>query len=64
MPALMLLPIWLASEYLQWRFATGETNVAYWVHIGGLVAGALIGARAPSRAIRGESSACSTPEFR
>ncbi len=42
MPALMLLPIWLASEYLQWRFATGETNVAYWVHIGGLVAGALI----------------------
>ncbi len=42
MPALMLLPIWLASEYLQWRFSAGETNVAYWVHIGGLIAGALI----------------------
>lgn len=37
-PALFILPLWLAKE-LYGHFFT-ETNIAYWAHIGGLLAGA------------------------
>ena len=36
-PALFILPLWLAKE-LYGHFFT-ETNIAYWAHIGGLLAG-------------------------
>lgn len=41
-PALLLLPVWLGWELLQ--FFMAETNVAYDAHIGGIVTGALLAA--------------------
>ncbi len=40
-PALLLLPIWLAIEAVQWALAP-ESRVAYDAHIGGFVAGAVL----------------------
>lgn len=39
-PALLILPLWLAKELYGHFFV--ESNTAYWAHIGGLVAGALL----------------------
>ncbi len=45
-PALVLLPVWLANEGYQWslqdRGPLGGAGVAYGAHIGGLCAGALL----------------------
>ncbi len=40
-PALLLLPIWLAIEAVQWALSP-ESRVAYSAHIGGFVAGAAL----------------------
>lgn len=40
-PALLLLPLWLGWELLQWTLRDGE-RVAYEAHAGGIVAGALL----------------------
>jgi membrane associated rhomboid family serine protease/cbb3-type cytochrome oxidase subunit 3 len=40
-PALALLPVWLAIEAVQWAFSSGS-RIAYSAHIGGFLAGALI----------------------
>lgn len=37
-PALLVLPLWLGKEFYGYFFI--ESNVAYWAHIGGLMAGA------------------------
>ena len=42
MPALWLLPIWIANELWQWTSGT-EESVAYAAHLGGFLAGAAIG---------------------
>lgn len=39
-PALLVLPLWLAKELYGHFFE--ESNTAYWAHIGGLIAGALL----------------------
>lgn len=39
-PALLVLPLWLAKELYGHFFE--DTNTAYWAHIGGLLAGALM----------------------
>jgi hypothetical protein len=39
-PALALLPVWIAIEVLAW-VAQPDSPVAYWAHLGGFVAGAL-----------------------
>jgi membrane associated rhomboid family serine protease len=39
-PALLLLPVWLAIEAVQWTLSS-EPRVAYGAHIGGFLAGAL-----------------------
>jgi membrane associated rhomboid family serine protease len=39
-PALLLLPVWLAIEAVQWALSPGS-RVAYTAHIGGFLAGAL-----------------------
>lgn len=39
-PALALLPVWIANEVLQWNLA-GTSRVAYSAHLGGFAAGAL-----------------------
>lgn len=41
MPAIVLLPVWLANECYQ-LFFSGASHVAYVAHIGGLAAGALL----------------------
>jgi membrane associated rhomboid family serine protease len=41
-PAIVLLPIWLANELVQ-LFFSGITHVAYVAHIGGLLCGAVVG---------------------
>lgn len=41
-PAIILLPLWLANEYLQLRFGN-DTHVAYAAHMGGLAGGGLLG---------------------
>ncbi len=41
-PALALLPIWVANEVFQWMSSGGESRVAYSAHLGGLATGALI----------------------
>jgi membrane associated rhomboid family serine protease len=41
-PALALLPIWIANEVFQWMASGGESRVAYGAHLGGFAAGALI----------------------
>jgi membrane associated rhomboid family serine protease len=41
-PAILLLPIWIANEFYQLFFG-GVSHVAYVAHIGGLVSGALLG---------------------
>ncbi len=40
-PALALLPVWIANELYQWA-QTPQSRVAYAAHLGGFVAGALI----------------------
>jgi membrane associated rhomboid family serine protease len=40
-PALLLLPLWLGWELLQWTLRDGE-RVAYEAHAGGIVAGAVL----------------------
>jgi membrane associated rhomboid family serine protease len=40
-PALALLPVWIANELYQWA-AAPDSQVAYTAHIGGFVAGAVI----------------------
>lgn len=40
-PALLLLPIWLLIEAVQWAFSP-ESRVAYSAHIGGFIAGAVL----------------------
>ena len=40
-PALLLLPIWLAIEAVQWAVSP-ESRVAYGAHIGGFLAGAVL----------------------
>ena len=40
-PALLLLPIWLAIEAIQW-IASPETRVSYSAHLGGFAAGAVL----------------------
>lgn len=39
MPALWLLPVWIANELWQW-LAAGEESIAYAAHVGGLLFGA------------------------
>lgn len=39
-PALLILPLWLAKELYGHFFV--DSNTAYWAHIGGLIAGALL----------------------
>ncbi|QOC22425.1 rhomboid family intramembrane serine protease [Wenzhouxiangella sp. AB-CW3] len=41
-PALVLLPLWLGWEMLQWMLFEGS-NIAYEAHAGGIVTGALVG---------------------
>ena len=40
-PALLVLPAWIGVELYGYYF--GSSNIAYWDHIGGLVAGAIAG---------------------
>jgi membrane associated rhomboid family serine protease len=40
-PAIILLPLWIGSEFLQYWFDT-SSNVAHMAHAGGLIAGALL----------------------
>ena len=40
-PALALLPVWIAIEVFAWAI-TPDSPVAYWAHLGGFVAGALL----------------------
>ncbi|MDQ3189107.1 MAG: rhomboid family intramembrane serine protease [Pseudomonadota bacterium] len=40
-PALLLLPIWLVIEAVQWAL-TPESRVAYSAHVGGFIAGAVL----------------------
>ncbi len=42
LPALVVLPVWIANEFWQWVTLRHKSNVAYWAHIGGLICGALI----------------------
>ena len=42
-PALIMFPLWLGNEFLQYFFIEGS-NVAYMAHAGGLLAGAAIAA--------------------
>lgn len=42
-PALALLPVWIANELYQWASEPGS-RVAYTAHLGGFIAGALIAA--------------------
>ncbi len=39
MPAIAVLPIWIVKEAVLWSMSTGSSAVAYWAHLGGLVAG-------------------------
>jgi membrane associated rhomboid family serine protease len=41
-PAIILLPIWIGSEFYQLYFG-GDSHVAYTAHIGGLLCGAVFG---------------------
>jgi membrane associated rhomboid family serine protease len=40
-PALALLPVWIANEIFQWTASGGQSRVAYLAHLAGLGAGAL-----------------------
>ncbi len=42
LPAIVVLPVWLANELWQWLTLRNVSNVAYLVHVGGLIAGAAI----------------------
>lgn len=42
LPAIVVLPVWLANELWQWLHLRHVTNVAYGMHIGGLIAGAAL----------------------
>lgn len=41
LPALALLPLWVLIELVTWRLAPAGP-VAYWAHVGGFIAGALL----------------------
>lgn len=41
LPAIVLLPVWLANEIYQ-KLTTTDSNVAYMAHVGGLLVGALL----------------------
>ena len=43
LPAIVLLPVWLLNEVVQWALFHKSSNVGYLMHIGGLIAGALMG---------------------
>jgi len=51
MPALWLLPIWIGNELWQWRSGT-EGSIAYAAHLGGFMAGAVMGWALRPRAAR------------
>jgi len=40
-PALALLPVWVANELFQWMAGGGASRIAYLAHLGGLGAGAI-----------------------
>ncbi len=40
-PALALLPVWVANEVFQWMASGGQSRVAYFAHLAGLGVGAL-----------------------
>lgn len=40
LPAIVVLPLWIGNEFWQWAQYRNVSNVAYFAHIGGLVAGA------------------------
>lgn len=42
LPAILVLPFWIAYEVLQWGLSKGAGNVAYMAHAGGLAGGALL----------------------
>ncbi len=42
-PAIVLLPVWIANEFVQLFFFGGASHVAYVAHIGGLISGAALG---------------------
>ncbi len=41
-PALALLPVWVLNEVFQWVASGGQSRVAYFAHLAGLAAGALL----------------------
>ena len=41
LPAIVVLPLWIGNELWQWMQYRDVSNVAYFAHIGGLIAGAL-----------------------
>jgi membrane associated rhomboid family serine protease len=43
LPGIIMLPVWIASEGLQWLFRSEASNVGYMAHLGGLIGGALLG---------------------
>lgn len=56
MPAIFVLPIWVAKELAMWALSGGESPVAYWAHLAGLATGAplawLLRPRDPTRVDR------------
>ena len=40
LPAIVVLPLWIANELLQWLHLRHVSNVAYFMHVGGLITGA------------------------
>jgi membrane associated rhomboid family serine protease len=40
LPAIVVLPLWIANELWQWLHLRHVSNVAYFMHVGGLIAGA------------------------
>lgn len=42
LPAIVVLPLWIGNELWQWMQYRDVSNVAYFAHVGGLIAGATI----------------------
>lgn len=40
LPAIVVLPLWIANELWQWLHLRHVSNVAYFMHVGGLITGA------------------------
>lgn len=59
MPAVWLLPIWIANELWQWTTGT-EESVAYAAHLGGFLAGGAIGWALKPRVAKKVESAAQT----